>query len=155
MVSLAQFAASICCRIDALSRCCSGSLALTVFKESAQKHCKVRKGTERKTPELFIFCPEIATKKCSELWLKLGKRVFCWAAANGGVTDGGLRGVWPPFLEVGLLRPFSAFFCLFCPFPEGPKSRPFSSDMLKPPFLKPSFAAPRFWKRGLFRKSIL
>ena len=25
-----------------------------------------------------------------------------WAAANGGVTHGGLRCVWPPFLEIGL-----------------------------------------------------
>ena len=42
-----------------------------------------------------------------------------WAAANGGVTNGGLRGVWPPFPKIGRNRPFSAFFCLFCPFPEG------------------------------------
>ena len=27
--------------------------------------------------------------------------VINWAAANGGVTNGGLRGVWPPFLEIG------------------------------------------------------
>ena len=33
-----------------------------------------------------------------------------------GVTNRGLRGVWPPFLEIGLLRPFSSFFCLFRPF---------------------------------------
>ena len=44
------------------------------------------------------------------------------AAANGGVTNGGLRGVWPPFPEIGRNRPFSPFFCLFCPFPEGLKS---------------------------------
>ena len=37
-----------------------------------------------------------------------------WSAANGG-----LRGVWPPVLEIGRNRPFSPFFCLFCPFPEG------------------------------------
>ena len=36
-----------------------------------------------------------------------------WAATNGGVTNGGLRGVWPPFLEIGRNRPF---FCLFRPF---------------------------------------
>ena len=36
-----------------------------------------------------------------------------WAAANGGVTNGGLRGVWPPFPEIGRNRPFSAFSCLF------------------------------------------
>ena len=36
-----------------------------------------------------------------------------WAAAYGGVTNGGLRGVWLPFLEIGRNRPFSPFFCLF------------------------------------------
>ena len=81
---------------------------------------------------------------------------FCqnWAAANGGVTNGGLRGVWPPFLEIGRNRPFSPFSGLFHPFPEGGKSTwkiqkteekgPFpkiSSDFLKPPSLKPPFAA--------------
>ena len=76
-----------------------------------------------------------------------------WAAANGGVTNGGLRGVWLPFLEIGRNRPFSPFFCLFRPFPEGAKSTwdpenegkgPFSSDILRllePPSLKPPFAA--------------
>ena len=39
-----------------------------------------------------------------------------------GVTNGGLRGVWPPVLEIGRNRPFSPFFCLFRPFPEGLKS---------------------------------
>ena len=79
-----------------------------------------------------------------------------WAAANGGVTNGGLRGVWPPFLEIGRNRPFSPFFCLFRPFPEGTKSTweiqkteenglfpQISSDLLKPPSLKPPFAAPQ------------
>ena len=42
-----------------------------------------------------------------------------WAAANGGVTNGGLRGVWPPVLEIGRNRPFSPFFCLFRPFRRG------------------------------------
>ena len=77
-----------------------------------------------------------------------------WAAANAGVTNGGLRGVWPPFQEIGRNRPFSPFFCLFYPFPEGPKSTweiqkteekglfpQISSDFLKPPSLKPPFAA--------------
>ena len=77
-----------------------------------------------------------------------------WAAANGGVTNGGLRGVWPPFPEIGRNRPFSPFFCLFRPFPEGPKSTwkiqkteekglfpQISLDLLKPPSLKPPFAA--------------
>ena len=36
-----------------------------------------------------------------------------WAAANGGVTNGGLRGVCPPFLEIGRNRPFSPVFCTF------------------------------------------
>ena len=74
-----------------------------------------------------------------------------WAAANGGVTNGGLRGVWPPFPEIGRNRPFSPFFR---PFPEGAKSTweiqkteekglfpQISSDLLKPPSLKPPFAA--------------
>ena len=69
-----------------------------------------------------------------------------WSAANGGVTNGGLRGVWPPFLEIGRNRPFSPFFCLFRPFPEGAKSTweiqkteekglfpQISSDLLKTP----------------------
>ena len=67
-------------------------------------------------------------------------RAQSWAAANGGVTNGGLRGVCPPFMEIGRNRPKSPFFCLFRPFPEGSKStweiqkteekRPFSSDIL-------------------------
>ena len=72
--------------------------------------------------------------------------------ANGGVRKGGLRSVWPPVLEIGLFRPFSAF----SPFPGRPEQHlenpengsktkgPFfphiSSDLLKPPSLKPSFA---------------
>ena len=35
------------------------------------------------------------------------------------VTNGGLRGVWPPFPEIILFRPF---FCLLRPCPDGPKS---------------------------------
>ena len=41
------------------------------------------------------------------------KPFFFWSAASGGVTSGGLRGVWPPVLEIGLFRPFSAFFEIF------------------------------------------
>ena len=82
---------------------------------------------------------------------------------NGGVTNGGLRGVWPPFLEISRNRPFSPFFRLFRPFPEGPNSTweiqkteeekglfpQISSDFLKPPSLKPPFAALQIWhKRG-------
>ena len=81
-------------------------------------------------------------------------KVGNWAAANGGVTNGGLRSVWPHFLEIGQNRPFSPFFCLFRPFPEGAKSTweiqkteekglfpQISSDFLKPPSLKHPFAA--------------
>ena len=32
-----------------------------------------------------------------------------WAAVTGGVTNGGLRGVWPPVQEIGLFRPFQPF----------------------------------------------
>ena len=77
-----------------------------------------------------------------------------WSAANGGVTNGGLRSVWPPVLEIGRNRPFSPFFCLFWPFPEGPDSTwkiqeteekglfpQISSDLFKSPSLKPPFAA--------------
>ena len=88
-------------------------------------------------------------------------RFFSWrknclgVPANGGVTNGGLRGVWPPVLEIGRNRPFSPFFCLFRPFLEGLKSTwkiqenggkglfpQISTDFLKPPSLKPPFAAP-------------
>ena len=85
---------------------------------------------------------------------------FSWAAANGGVTNGGLRGVWPPLLEIGRNRPFSPFFCLFRPFPEGAKSTwetqkteekglfpQISSELLKPPSLEPPFAALQFSHR--------
>ena len=61
-----------------------------------------------------------------------------WAAANGGVTNGGLRGVWPPFLEIGRNRPFLAFFSLFRRVLRAPGKnqenggkRPFSSDILR------------------------
>ena len=94
---------------------------------------------------------------------KSSKNSGNWAAANGGVTNGGLRGVWPPFLGIGRNRPFSPFFCLFRPFPEGTKSAweiqkteekglfpQISSDLLKPPSLKPPFAA----LQGKFRSKI-
>ena len=54
--------------------------------------------------------------------LQFCRCLIFWAAANGGVTNGGLRGVWPPFLEIGLFQPFSPFFWLFRPFPVVPKS---------------------------------
>ena len=84
-----------------------------------------------------------------------GFQTRVWAAANGGVTNGGLRGVWPPFLEIGRNRPKSPFFCLFRPFPEGAKSTweiqkteekglfpQISSDFLKPTSLKPHLRHP-------------
>ena len=86
---------------------------------------------------------------------------FCWAAANGGVTNGGLRGVWPPWLDIGRNRPFSPLFLPFSSFsggceehlenPENGGKRPFSSDILRfaqPPSLKPPFAAPQFWEKS-------
>ena len=94
------------------------------------------------------------------------RRLVSWAAANGGVTNGGLRGVWPPFPEIGRNRPFSPFFCLFRPFPEDSKSTweiqkteekglfpQISSDLLKPQSLKPPFAALQLrgevWRQGV------
>ena len=78
-----------------------------------------------------------------------------WASANGGVTNGGLRGVRPPFLEIGQNRPFSSVFCLFSPFYGGCESTweiqkteekglfpQISSDLLKPPSLKPPGRSP-------------
>ena len=76
-----------------------------------------------------------------------------WVAAHGGVTNGGLRGVWPPFLEIGRNRPFcapfSAFFALFRRVrralgkskktEEKGLSPQISIDLLKPPSLKPPF----------------
>ena len=76
------------------------------------------------------------------------------AAANVGVTNGGLRRVWLPFLEIGRNRSFSPFLCLFRPFLDGAESAweiqkteekdlfpQISSDLLKPTSLKPPFAA--------------
>ena len=69
-----------------------------------------------------------------------------WAGTNEGVTNGSLRGVWPPFLEIGLVslfRPFSDFFDLFRRVWRAPgksrksRKKPFSSDLLKPPSLTP------------------
>ena len=105
------------------------------------------------------FCPRTsagisAWTSAGYLAPKLTLWAAAWAAANGGVTNGGLRGVWPPFLEISRNWPKSPFFCLFRPFPEGAKSTwkipkteekgrfpQISSDLLKPPSLKPPFAA--------------
>ena len=82
---------------------------------------------------------------------KLGPDLEC---RKWGCNKWGLRGVWPPVLEIRRNRPFSPFFCLFRPFPEGLNSTwkiqkteekglfpQISSDFLKPPSLKPPFAA--------------
>ena len=68
-----------------------------------------------------------------------------WAAANGGVTNGSLKGVWHPFLEIGL---FQSFVALLRPFPDRPLSTWEISKTQekglcpKPPSLKLPFAAP-------------
>ena len=69
-----------------------------------------------------------------------------WAAANGG-----LRGFWPPFPEIGLFPPFSALFALFQTAQTAPgKSRKrrkkafflrYPLICLEPPSLKPPFVA--------------
>ena len=90
---------------------------------------------------------------------------FLWAAANGGVTNGGLRGVWPPFLEIGRNRPFSALFLPFSGGCEEHLGNPriseekglfpqISSDFLKPPSLKPTlFGTPTILCLRALRKS--
>ena len=107
-----------------------------VVRNSRPKHCPWR------SPEVNIL------QKQSQKYMLMKFEVFDWAAANGGVTNGGLRGVWPPFLEIGRNRPFSPFFCLFSPFsggckehlgnPENGGKRPFSSDHLLNPHLRHS-----------------
>ena len=85
-----------------------------------------------------------------------------WAATDGGVTNGGLRGVCSPFLEIGRNPSFSPFLCLFRPFPEGPNSTwpcqkteekglfpQISSDLPKPPSLKPHLRHSKLYK-GFF-----
>ena len=108
-----------------------------------------------------LAAPHAPEPLCSRSAVGLEAVNFNWCAANGGVTNGGLRGVWPPVLEIGQNRPFSPVFCLFRPFPEGPESTwkiqkteekglfpQISSDLLKPPSLKPPFAAPQFEQRS-------
>ena len=105
---------------------------------------------------LGIVWPKNIASRDGCVLLRHGLEPLSWAAANGGVTNGGLRGVWPPFLEIGRNRPFSPFFCLLRPFPDGTKSTweiqkteekglfpQISSDLLNPPSLKPPFAAPQ------------
>ena len=43
-----------------------------------------------------------------------------WSAANGGVANGGLRGVWPPVLDIGRNWLFHLFLP-FSPFSGGPE----------------------------------
>ena len=78
-----------------------------------------------------------------------------WSAANGGVTNGGLRGVWPPVLEIGRNRPFLALFLPFSTLFRRARRAPGKSRKrrkkafflrypricLNPPSLKPPFAA--------------
>ena len=92
-------------------------------------------------------------------------RIRVGATFKWRVTNGSLRGVWPPFLEIGLFHsspPFLPFLCLFCPFPALPvthlgipsgaqKRRLFphiSSDLPKSPPLK----LPFFSARQLFEE---
>ena len=78
----------------------------------------------------------------------------CWAATNRGVTNRGLRGVWPPFLEIGLFHPFSPLFALYRRAREHPEIQKkeenglflrISSDFLKPPSLETPFVALQGW----------
>ena len=108
---------------------------------------------------VILHCPLTSFVACHAWSCKCVPR---FSSANvglpqmGGVTNGGLRGVWPPFPEIGRNRPFSPFFCLCRPFPERLKDTwkiqkteekglfpQISSDFLKPPSLKPPFAAPQ------------
>ena len=104
-------------------------------------------------------------ERSSKIIGKQGGSVYVWGAANGGVNK---RGLWPPFLEVGLFQPSLPFFISFFPFsggseellgnPENVGEGPPSSDIFrlaqapKLPFLKPPFAAPNVVKR-IQRKS--
>ena len=144
--------------------CCGETSLLPVLVPSSSypdvdhSYCHISISVGQKSP-----CPDSWTMSLCNLWgskmpgeISVASRETNWAAANGGVKNGGLRGVWLPFLEIDRNRPFSPFFCLFCPFPEGAKSTweiqkteekgPFpqiSSDLLQPPSLKPPFAAPQ------------
>ena len=76
-----------------------------------------------------------------------------WAAANGGVTNEGLRGVWPPFLEIGQNQPFPSFFCLFRPFQRAQRAPGKSRKLRKKAFflrypkicLNPHLLNPHLW----------
>ena len=69
------------------------------------------------------------------VWELSGKeKRFDWAAADGGVTRGGLRGVWPPFLEIWEIQKTQEKGLL----PQ------ITLDLLRPLSLQPLFAAPQF-----------
>ena len=135
-----------------------GKAAQFVRTRGLSKHTRFS-NTENSVNPLCLYMDVVKTlsirawnpERVSE---RVSRPALVWAAANGGVTNGGLRGVWPPFPEIGRNRPFSPFFCLFRPFPEGLKSTwkiqkteekglfpQIFSDFLKPPSLKPPFAA--------------
>ena len=91
-------------------------------------------------PETSCYAHRSAPPTSSEAAKGPCQGVF-WAAAKGGVTNGGLRGVWAALPGN---RPKSAFFALFLPFlpfsggceehlrnPENGGKRPFSSDILR------------------------
>ena len=96
------------------------AIVATSYRESqallAQNATKVSKRASR-------ACRPGVSKKCV-------KESLFWAAANGGVTNGGLRGVWPPFLEIGRNRPKSGGCEERLGNPENGGKRPFSSDIL-------------------------
>ena len=84
-------------------------------------------GTGNFHTKIFHFpCAPLQEKRDfldrNSLFQERGEEGVYWSAANGSVTSGGLRGVWPPLLEVGRNRPFSPFSAFFRPFPEGPNS---------------------------------
>ena len=92
---------------------------------------------------LFTEKPFFCTEKCFVAAPSQRKGSY--------VTNGGLRGVWPPFLEIGRNQPFSPFCCPFRPFPEEGLFAQISSDFLEPPSLKPPFAALQIDNKWKFR----
>ena len=81
--------------------------------------------------------------------------VFFWAAAHGGVTNGGLRGVYPSWTsgEISPFRPFQESPNSTWEFQKAEENGRFpqiSSDFLKRPSLKLPFVALRFLTRSGF-----
>ena len=56
-----------------------------------------------------LFLPRGNDLPLSDHWVRTHSRMQTWAAANGGVTNGGSRGVWLPFPGN---RPFLVFVAL-------------------------------------------